>query len=291
MLHWHMTLERYELALEEDFSEAARLRAQVAACATCTAALAETPLASVLAAWVLPDSVDRPIDWEAALRRAVAPSTRRPRRAWSRVWRLVAVAALSVSLLSATTLPAAASASPNSALFSVRGVEEDFRWRLTPEPDRAALEVDLASGYLWLARTSAARHDTESYRAAMQRFFEWAARLKADIRKAPPAKRSGARDAVKADMSVASSLTASGPDPAQARRAEAIIGDVEAESEQGDGQHDRGHQQGTGAQGQQSRPEARGGQGASPPGDSTPPTDNSAASSGEHGGHGPPGDS
>lgn len=59
MLPRHLTLERYELALEEDSPEAARLRAQVPASPTCTAALAETPLASVLGAWVLPASVDR----------------------------------------------------------------------------------------------------------------------------------------------------------------------------------------------------------------------------------------
>lgn len=291
MLHRHLTLEQYELALEEDVTEASRLRARAASCPSCTAALTETPLASVLAAWAPPASVARPVDWEAALRRAVAPSPRRPQRVWSRAWRLLAVAGVLAGLLSATALPAAANAGPNSALFPLRGVEEDVRWRLTPEPDRATLEADLASGYMWQARTSASQRDTQSYRAAMQRFFEWAARLKADIRKAPAAQRLAARDAIRADMSLVSSLTTSGPDPAEARRAESIMGDVEAESEQGDGQHERDQQQGSGAQGQQSAPAPTGGQGASPPGDSTPLTDNSAGPVGEPAGHGPPGDS
>ena len=254
MLHRHVTLERYELALEEDGIRAARLRSRAERCPTCLAALVEPQLAPVLAAWRPPASVDSPVPWEAALRRAVAPSAAQRRPAWSGARRLVAVAALLAGLLLATALPAAASTGPSSALFPVRGVEEDVRWRLTPEQDRATLEADLASTYLWQARTSAARHDDRGYRAAMQRFFTWAGRLQADIRSAPPAQRSTARDVVSADMSVASPLATSGPDPAEGRRAESIIGEVEAESDRGEGQHNGGRQPDPGAPGQRSAP-------------------------------------
>lgn len=265
MLHRHVTLERYELALEEDRVRAARLRRRAERCPTCLAALVQPRLAPRLAAWRPPASIDSSVLWEAALRRAVAPSATQPRPAWSGVRRLVAVAALLAGLLLATALPAAASTGPNSALFPVRGVEEDVRWRLTPEQDRAALEADLASTYLWQARTSAARHDDRGYRAAMRRFFTWADRLQTDIRSAPPAQRSTARDVVGAAMSVVSPLAVSGPDPAEGRRAESLIGEVEAESDRGDGQHEGGRQPDSGAPAQRSAPTPTpGGQESSP---------------------------
>jgi hypothetical protein len=176
-------------------------------------------LAPRLAAWAQPASIEGPADWERALRRAVAPAAQRPRQGWSRRWRLVAAAGVVAGLALVTALPAAASAEPRSALYPVRGVEEDARWRLTPEPDRAALEFDLASAYLWQARTSAARHDGPSYDASMQRFFTWAGRLETDIGSAPAAQRSITRESVGADRSLVGPLTTSGPDPAQARRA------------------------------------------------------------------------
>lgn len=237
MRHRHLTRERYELAQEEDGSAAARYRRQAEWCPECSAALVQTPLASVLAAWVPPASIDRPVDWEAALRRAIAPSSRRPRRRWFRAGRLAAAAAVVGGLLLLTALPAAAGAGPNSVLFPVRGVEEDVRWQLTPQPDRVELEAELASAYLWQARTSAARHDSGSYQAAMQHFFTWAGRLQTDIGKASPAQRSSARESLSADLSLVSPLTTSGPDPAEARRAQSIIGEVQTESEEGDGQH------------------------------------------------------
>jgi hypothetical protein len=249
MRHRHLTRERYELALEEDGSAAARYRRQAETCPECSAALAQAPLASLLAAWVAPASIDGPVDWEAALRRAIAPSSQRPRRGWLRARRLVAAAVALTGLLLLTALSAAASTGPKSVLFPVRGVEEDVRWQLTPEPDRAALEAELASAYLWQARTSAARHDSGSYQAAMQRFFTWAGRLQTDIRKAPPAQRSSVRESVSADLSLVSPLTTSGPDTAEARRAQSIIDDVQTESEE-DGQH-RGGQLGSGSRGQQ----------------------------------------
>jgi hypothetical protein len=268
MRHRHLTREQYELALEEDRSPAARYRRQAETCPECSAALTQAPLAPLLAAWVAPASIDRPVDWEATLRQAIAPSSQRPRRGWFRGRRLVAAAVVVAGLLLLTALPAAASTGPNSVLFPVRGVEEDVRWQLTPEPDRAALEADLASAYLWQARTSAARHDRGSYRAAMQRFFTWAGRLQTDIRKAPPTQRSSVRESVSADLSLVSPLTTSGPDPAEARRAQSIIGDVQAESEEGDGQH-------------------RGGQQSAPPG--APQETPALRASGEDSGSVPPG--
>jgi hypothetical protein len=135
----------------------------------------------------------------------------------------------------------------------VRGLEEDLRWRLTPEPDRAAMETDLVSVYIWQARTSAARHDGKGYDASMQRFFLWADRLKTDIGKAPPDQRSTSRSAIGADRSLVSSFSNSGPDQAQTRRAQSIIDDVQAESEAGgDGHHGSGN--GGGGQDQKTSP-------------------------------------
>src|SRR6266700_1618618 len=274
MLHRHVTLERYELALEEGGAAAERLRRRAEGCRRCAAALAQAPLAPLLAAWPAPASTERPADWEAALRRAIAPSAQRRRPGWPRAGRPLAVAGLLAGLLLATALPAAASTGPDSVLFPVRGLEEDVRWQLTPEPDRAALEADLVSAYLWQARTSAARHDGDGYQAAMQRFFKWADRLKTDIHRAPPAQRLSAREAVSADRSLVTPLTTSGPDPVQAHRAESVIGDVEAESEAGDGQRDGGQQRGPGSQGQQpARP-------------STPSPGEPTGSSREDAGHG-----
>jgi hypothetical protein len=250
MPHHHLTAERYELALEEDASRAARLRRQAEGCSDCAAALAALLLAPRLAAWVAPDSLESPVDWERALRRAVAPSAQRPRRRrWARPARLAVVAVLLVGLTLATALPAAAGAGPGSALYPVRGLEEDTRWALTPLPERAAWDADLASAYLWQARTSAARRDGLGYGVAMQRFFKWAERLQADIGKAPPAQRTMARESFSAGRSVVSPLTTSGPDPEQARRAQSVIDDVEVESARSDGQHHDGQGQGGSQQG------------------------------------------
>ncbi|HEY4026870.1 MAG TPA: hypothetical protein VGO86_10615 [Candidatus Dormibacteraeota bacterium] len=259
MLHRHLTLERYELALEEDAPAAVRMRRRARACRVCAAVLAEPPLAPLLQTWAPHPTVDAPVDWQAALRGAIAPAAaRRPgrRRGWPRTLRLAAVGTLLAGLLLATALPAAASTDPRSVLYPVRGVEEDVRWRLTPEQDRATLEADLVSAYLWQARTSAARHDSDGYHAAMQRFFTWAGRLQADITRAHPAQRSSARDAVRADGPLASALSSSGPDPAEARRAQSIIDDVQTESEGGDGQHGGGQQRGSGPPVRQTAPPA-----------------------------------
>ncbi len=252
MVHRHLTLERYELALEVDAAAAVRLRRRAEGCAGCAAELAQPPLAPALAAWALPQWADRPAAWRGALRRAVAPSAQAPRRRGQfRRMPLALAAALVAALLVVTALPAAATADPSSPLYPARGALEDARWEVTPQDDRTGLEADLASAYIWQARTSAARHDAGGYDAAMQRFFKWASRLKADVARASPDKRSIARDSVQADRSLLSPLTSAGPDSGQARRAESVIDEVQAESEGGGGRHDSGHAPGSGSQVQQ----------------------------------------
>lgn len=286
MPHRHLTLERYELALEEGGPEAAAMRRRAGGCGVCMAALAQAPLAPRLSAWATPDWVDRPVDWEAALRRAIAPAGQPRERRRFRAARLVVAAGVLAGLLLATALPAAASAGPDSALYPVRGVEENVRWRLTPRADRAALETELVSAYLWQARTSAARHDDRGYDAAMQRFFLWAGRLRGDIRSASAEQRSTSRSAITADRSLVSPLTTSGPDPAQAQRAQSMMDDVQAESEAGDDGH-RGPG-GGGQQGPQPAPTAQqtsGGDGGSRRGGGTPsPAPTRTPESGHDGG-------
>src|SRR5215472_16023928 len=285
MLHRHLTLERYELLLEEDASAAARLREKAKACPVCGAALAEAPLAPLLAAWAAPVWTARPVEWKMLLRRAATPSSWRPQRGVARrPGRFAAVVAVFLELTFATALPAAASTGPNSALFPVRGVEEEARWRLTPEPNRAELEADLAAAYLWQARVSAAHHDGGGYQAAMRRFFTWAERLRADIAKAPPAQRSSAREAVGAALPLVSPLAAQGPDPAQTRRAQSIIDDVELESQEGDDRQDGAQQRRPETRGQQPGPDATGGQGK--PTDGTSPATGSESPSEQGAGRG-----
>ena len=113
MRHRHLTREQYELALEEDTSTAARYRQRARTCLACSAALTPAPEPSLLMAWVLPASIDRPVDWEAALRRAISPAARQPRRGWFRARRLVAVAMMVAALSLLTALPAAASTQPD----------------------------------------------------------------------------------------------------------------------------------------------------------------------------------
>src|SRR5215472_1560505 len=261
MLHRHLTLERYELLLEEDGPAAARLKEKAKACRVCAAALAEAPLAPLLAAWMAPVSTARPVDWRKTLGRAATPPSRQPQRRRTHAGRLAAVGAAVLGLTFATALPAAAGTGPNSVLFPVRGVEEEARWRLTPEPDRAGLEADLAAAYLWQARVSAAHRDSKGYHAAMVRFFTWAERLKADIAKAPPAQRSSAREAVGAALPLVSPLATQCSAGALARRAQSIIDDVELESQEGDDRQDGGQQRRPETRGQQPGPDATGGQG------------------------------
>src|SRR5215472_18124320 len=102
MLHRHLTLERYELLAEEDGPAAARLKQKANACRVCAAALAEAPLAPLLAAWIAPASTARPVEWRTILRRAARPSSRRPQRDGVRLGRLAAVGAAVLGLTFAT---------------------------------------------------------------------------------------------------------------------------------------------------------------------------------------------
>lgn len=237
MFHRHLTLERCELALEDGGPAAEAMRRQAERCPACAAALAQAPLAPRLAAWPAPEWADQPVDWEAALRRAIAPDRQRPERRRFGVARLAGATGVLAALLLVTALPAAASAGPDSVLYPVRGAEENVRWRLTPQSERAGLETELVSSYLWQARTSAARHDDRGYDAAMARFFTWADRLRTDIHSASPDQRSTSRSTLTADRSLVTPLTTSGPDPAQALRAQSMMDDVQAESEAGDDGH------------------------------------------------------
>src|SRR5215472_11383169 len=234
-LHRHLTLERYELALEEDPPLAARLRELSRNCKRCASATARPPLAPALALWELPATIDGPVAWQRAFRRAIAP---RPQRSsgWRFArWQLISAAALLIVLLLVTAFPAAANAGPDSSLFPVRGLEEEARWNLTPRPYRAEVDADLASAYLWQARLGAARHDRPAYEASMQRFFKWGERLKTDIRSAPESEQSRARAAVATATSLVPGLATSAPNPGQAERAGSLLQEVEEESQDGNG--------------------------------------------------------
>jgi uncharacterized membrane protein YgcG len=212
------------------------------------------------------------------------------------VARLAAATGVLAGLLLVTALPAAASAGPDSVLYPVRGAEENVRWRLTPQSERAGLETELVSSYLWQARTSAARHDDRGYDAAMARFFTWADRLRTDIHSASPDQRSTSRSALTADRSLVTPLTTSGPDPAQALRAQSMMDDVQSEA--GDDGHRGSGGSGSGGGGDdqhggQGSPTAQptsGEDGGQRQGGSTPaPT--ATSGSGRDGGHDGPGGS
>src|SRR5262245_44886163 len=135
MPHRHLTLERYEPALEEDNRAAIQMRDRAARCRSCAEALTAAPLGPFLEAWALPVDADEPVDWRRALRRAIAPSAHRKPRRSIRLARPLLAAFMLVVLTLGTALPVAASSGPGSALYPVRGLEEETRWRLTPERD------------------------------------------------------------------------------------------------------------------------------------------------------------
>jgi hypothetical protein len=246
MFHRHVTLERYELALEEDPAVAAEMEAAAKGCPVCQRELSQDALGATLGTWRLPPDVEAPVDWRKALRGAVAPSLQPAAQRRFHRLRLGAVLALFAALTLIATVPVAATAGPDSALYRVRSVEEDARWKLTPESDRPHLEAELALAYLWEARVSASRRDTADYQASMERFFEWADRLKSDVRKAPAAERLQVRQDVSAGRSLVASLAASGSDPSNnAQRADSILQDVQGESQEGNGEH-QGSQPGAG---------------------------------------------
>src|SRR3979409_2359123 len=98
--------------MESDPAAAGRLREQAAGCQDCLGAISERPLGNLLSAWATPAGLDRPVEWEAGLKRAIAP-TRAPAPAARRGWlRPVLVFASLAVLLVGGILPANASAAP-----------------------------------------------------------------------------------------------------------------------------------------------------------------------------------
>ena len=126
--HRHLTLERYELALEERPARARRMRERAARCQRCLAELSQAPLGPVLAAWQMPAGAT---EWRRAVRRALTPAVRGPAAGPARRRRLAAAPAAAAALALLAAVPATANATPASPLFAVRGLEEEARWSLT----------------------------------------------------------------------------------------------------------------------------------------------------------------
>jgi hypothetical protein len=241
MLHKHLTLEKYELAVEEDTAEAIRLRAQAAACNGCHDALNERPLDIVLSDWRLPPGAFKPVDWEGALRIAitapvVAPSPSAPPRRFRPVPMLAALALLGLLLIGAV-IPAAASAQPDSGLYPVRGAQENAQVAVTGRGGRAQLESKFASTYISEAKSAADKQDAAAYRASMDRFGYWGKRLREDAAYSQPATRASITSNIASARAVAGQLKASGADPAGAQQAEAVLNDAQNQIQTGDGQH------------------------------------------------------
>ena len=241
MLHRHLTVERYELAMESDPAAAGRLREQAAGCQDCLGAISERPLGNLLSAWATPAGLDRPVEWEAALKRAIAPTRARApaaRRGWLRP--VLVFASLAV-LLVGGILPANASAAPpTSPLFPIRGWTEQATVGLSPSSDRGKLEAQFAANYIIDAQTSADQHDSGAYRASMDRFFYWASRLKNDVKLVPKSDRSAIRANVTAAKALIPSLTASAGDQGNVDRADELLTNVQFESQENNGDNQGG---------------------------------------------------
>jgi len=181
--HRHLTLERYELALEERPARARRMRERAARCQRCLAELSQAPLGPVLAAWQMPAGAT---EWRRAVRRALTPAVRGPAAGPARRRRLAAAPAAAAALALLAAVPATANATPASPLFAVRGLEEEARWSLTPADRRAGLAADLASAYGRQAGASAGRGDRAAHDASMDRFLRWGGRMRTDVGGAGP---------------------------------------------------------------------------------------------------------
>jgi hypothetical protein len=246
-MHRHLTLEQYEWALEEAPYEAQRMLAAAATCGGCAVALSTRPLTPVLSAWDLPPSIYKPVDWRSALRVAVAP-TRGVRERTHRGRRpLYLGAATAAALMALTVAPAAASAGPDSPLFGVRGAQEQARLAMTPHDRRAALEADLATSYLVMAHQNSGHQDRAAYESAMGRFFEYGDRLTKDVKTAAPGEKPRVQAAVDKALPLMPALATSPADTGQAQRAEAILLNVQGESQYqpGNGDHPAGTGPGT----------------------------------------------
>jgi hypothetical protein len=142
-----------------------------------------------------------------------------------------------LALLLAVLLPASASASVDSPLFPLRGIQEDARWTLTPADQRALLESELASSYLWDARIQAGQGDRAGYRSDMERFFLWADRLKADTPRAPKSGRAEVHANVTAAQALLASFAGTSADQSDLQHAGEVLTNVQGESQEGNGEH------------------------------------------------------
>jgi hypothetical protein len=161
MLHCHLRQEDYELALERGPEVARQLIRRSATCRRCQAAVQARRL-DILQEWQLPAAAERPVKWDIALRRAIAPAVLFvPRHRSRRLVRTLAAAAAAASFVAAAGLIASATASPVSPLYPTRGLEEEGRVALTPAAGRAQLEASFTAAYVFDARLSSARNDSE----------------------------------------------------------------------------------------------------------------------------------
>jgi hypothetical protein len=239
--HRHLSRERYELALEADPKEAGRIRALAGDCPVCQEALTPYPLTRRLAGQPLPSLVASPVDWRRALTRAIAPITQPRSRRRTAAWRgLVLVGALA-AILTAIVVPAGA-AGPHSVLYPVRGIAEDVVWSTTQPAQRPRLEADQTATYLWQARLSSERRDTVAYQASMTRVILWADRLKADVKESPQSDRAAIGASVSAGSSLLPELKSSpaNQEQDQAGQVKSILGEVEGQVREGDGDHGGG---------------------------------------------------
>lgn len=228
--HRHLSLERYELALEDCAGSAARLLVQARGCPECEANLAQASLRPMLATWSLPADLSRPVDWETALRRGMTSPSPRSQPGLPRALRLASALPLLAALLVAAGGLGAAGAGPDSPLYPVRGVEEEARWHLTLPPSRAPLEAELAAAYLHDAELSAVRGDSTGYAVSMARFFAWGDRLQTDAGRARGPARAQVRASVLSANASLASLAAIGADPAQLERARSLLENVEGQA-------------------------------------------------------------
>jgi hypothetical protein len=239
MHHRHVTLEDYELALEHSADAAFLVAQEAAKCRRCQAELQAAPL-DVLNEWRVPSIVGKPVDWESALRRAIAPSSQlASRRRLRRLGRAVAALSATASFAAAACLVAAATALPSSPLYTVRALEESSRVALAPGPARAQLEASYATSYVWDARLSASRNDSESYRVSMTRALYWAGRLSGDIGNSSPSDRAAIRARVEVAKTMVANLRSSGQDRSGEATAEAVLSDVEDQADEQDGRRAR----------------------------------------------------
>lgn len=241
LFHRHLSRERYELVAETYPEAAVPLRSRAESCPGCRVALSPDPLSRLLVTPPLPAMIAIPVDWQAALKRAIAPVAQPSPRRRPLAWRgLVLIGALA-ALLATVVVPAGA-AGPSSVLFPVRGAEEELAWSATQPGQRPKLEADLTANYLWEARVSSNRQDTAGYEASMARVIHWADRLRADLKRSPPGDRPEIGATVRAGTSLLPDLKSSAANRGQnqAGQVGSILSNVEGQVQEGDGDHGGG---------------------------------------------------